>query len=167
MKVYLATDHTGLELKNFIKSRLTVDGYDVEDCGATDYNPDDDYPDFIKLAAKKVSENPEDKAIIFGGSGQAENMVANKFKGVRSALFYSANPPVHAADISGRMSDDIFEMVKLARLHNDANILSLGVRFLDDETAYGAVKAFLETEFSNEERHARRIKKISVIENNE
>lgn len=164
MRIYLATDHTGLELKGFLKKRLEGDGYEVEDCGAYEYNPDDDYPDFIKKAARKVSENPNDKAIIMGGSGQAENMVANKFKGVRSALFYSPVAPVHAADITGRMSEDKFEMVKLTRIHNDANVLSLGIRFLNQEDAYTAVKTFLETKFPNEERHSRRIEKIKQIE---
>jgi ribose 5-phosphate isomerase B len=165
MKIYLASDHAGFELKNYLVKRLGDDGYEAEDCGVYEYNPDDDYPDFIKLAAKKVSENPTDKAIIMGGSGQAENMVANKFKNVRSALFYSPVAPLQAADISGRMSDDKFEMVKLARIHNNANVLSLGVRFLTQEDAFTATKIFLETEFTNEERHARRIEKIKQIEN--
>lgn len=165
MKIYLAADHAGFELKNYLIKRLGDDGYEVEDCGAHELNKDDDYPDFIKLAAVKVSQNPDDKAIIMGGSGQAENMVANKFKNVRSALFYSAVPPITEADVTGRMSDDKFEMVKLARIHNNANVLSLGVRFLTQEDAYTAVKIFLKTEFPNEERHIRRIEKIKQIEN--
>lgn len=164
MTIYLATDHTGFEFKNYVKERLQIDGYRVEDCGAYDYNPDDDYPDFIKLAAEKVSQNNENKGIIFGGSGQAENMLANKHKGVRSALFYSAVAPLGEADITGRKSDNPLEMVRLTRLHNDANMLSIGIRFLEKETVYEAVKVFLTTEFSNDERHVRRIKKIADIE---
>ena len=166
MKIYLAADHAGFELKNYLVKRLSDDGYEIEDCGAYEYNSDDDYPDFVKLAAKGVSENPEDRAIIMGGSGQAENMVANKFKNVRSALFYSAAPPITEADITGRRSDDKFEMVKLTRIHNNANVLSLGVRFLTLDEAYAAAKIFLETEFPNEQRHARRIEKIAEIEKN-
>lgn len=165
MKIYLATDHTGIELKKYLEQKLTEDGYTVEDCGAYEYNANDDYPDFIKLAAEKISKNPIDRAIIMGGSGQGENMAANKFKNVRSALFYAAVSPIHAADITGRTSDDKFEMVRLARIHNDANILSLGARFLTHEDAYQASKIFLETEFTNEERHSRRIEKIKEIEN--
>ncbi len=167
MKIYLATDHAGFELKKYLKERLISDGYDIEDCGAFDFNADDDYPDYIKIAAKKISENPTDRAIIMGGSGQAENIVANKYKRVRSALFYAAIPPTHAADVTGRESEDRFEIVKLARIHNNANILSLGVRFLTDEVAYEAVKIFLTTDFTNEKRHVRRIDKITQIENNE
>lgn len=104
MKVYLATDHTGLELKEKIKKFLTQKGYAVEDCGAYEYDKDDDYPDFISKAAERVSKDPDSRGIIFGGSGQGEAMVANKFKGVRCALFYTPAVPVHAADITGRMS---------------------------------------------------------------
>ena len=164
MKIYLATDHTGFEIKNYVKERLQIDGYDVEDCGAYDYNADDDYTDFIKVAAGKVSQNPEDRGFIFGGSGQAENMLANKYKNVRSALFYSNVPPIGEADISGRKSDNPYEMVKLTRLHNDANMLSFGIRFLEKETIYEAIKMFLNTDFSHDERHIRRIEKIKNIE---
>ena len=165
MKVYLATDHTGFELKNFLKEKLTNDGYEVEDCGAFSYDANDDYPDFIKVAAKKVSENPNDRAIIMGGSGQGENIVANKFKNVRCAVFYSASIPKEAADISGRMSDDPYEIVKLTRLHNNSNVLSLGIRFLTKDEAYRATTIFLTTETDSTERHVRRVNKISQIEN--
>ena len=165
MKIYIASDHAGFEFKNDIGSRLVKDGYDVEDCGASEFNEDDDYPDFIKLAAKKVSENPDNRGIIMGGSGQGENIVASKFKNIRSALFYSPVVPKGETDISGRTSTDPFEIVKLARIHNDANVLSIGVRFVTKEEAYQAVKVFLETAFSNEERHRRRIDKITQIEN--
>lgn len=167
MKIYLATDHSGLTLKEYIKEKLIDEGKEVEDCGAYALNPNDDYPDFIKIAARGVSESPTDKAVIIGGSGQGENMVANKFKNVRSALFYSTALPVGAIDITGKISDDPFEIVKLSRIHNDANVLSLGARFLTKEDAFNAVKIFLETEFLNEERHKRRIQKMETIEKNE
>ena len=166
MQVYLASDHTGLELKKTIHQYLTELGYEVEDCGAFDYDKDDDYPDFISKAAEAVSKDPENnKAIIFGGSGQAEMMLANKYKGVRTALFYAPAIPTQAADITGRMSEDPYEIVKLTRQHNNANILSLGIRFLTEDQAKQAVKIWLETSFPGEERHVRRINKIAKIEN--
>lgn len=165
MKVYLATDHTGLELKDKVKKFLVDSGYQVEDCGAFQYDKDDDYPDFISVASKKVSEEPANaRAIIFGGSGQAEAMVANKFPGVRCALFYAAVAPVQAVDITGRKSVDPLEMIRLTREHNDANILCLGVRFLTEEEAKKAVDLWLNTKFSHEERHVRRIEKIRKLE---
>lgn len=162
--VYLATDHTGLELKNKVKDFLESKGYNVQDFGAFAYDKDDDYPDFISKAAEAVSKNPNNKAIIFGGSGQAEVMVANKYKGVRCALFYGPVVPVAAADITGRQSNDPFEMIKLTREHNDANVLSLGVRFLNDEDALKAVEIWLKEPFTGEPRHVRRIEKIKQIE---
>ena len=147
--VYLATDHAGFELKEKIKEFLIKDGYEVEDCGAYQYDKDDDYPDFISKAAEVISKDPHSKAIILGGSGQGEAMVANKFPNVRAVVFY------------GNM-----EMIPLTREHNDANILSLGARFLTVDKAIDAVKLWLETPFSNDERHTRRIEKIKKIEEN-
>lgn len=149
MKVYLATDHAGFELKEKVKEFLKKEGFNVEDCGATVLDGEDDYPDFISKAAEAVSKNPDnDKAIIFGGSGQGEAMVANKFPKVRAAVYY------------GKAED----MPSLTRLHNNSNVLSLGARFLTEEEAETAVKLFLETSFTNEERHVRRIEKIQKIE---
>lgn len=151
MKVYLATDHGGFELKEKIKESLVSGGYDVTDFGAETFDPEDDYPDFISKAAEAVSKNPDnDKAIIFGGSGQGEAIVANKYPGVRAAVYYG----------------NIEEMPKLTRQHNDSNILSLGARFLTPEEAIEAVKLFLDTPFSAEPRHIRRIKKIQKVEEN-
>ncbi|MCR4305896.1 MAG: RpiB/LacA/LacB family sugar-phosphate isomerase [Candidatus Daviesbacteria bacterium] len=165
MKVYLATDHAGFELKEKVKEFLTGEGYEVEDCGAYEFDKDDDYPDFISKAAKAVSKNPEHtRAIIFGGSGQAEMMVANKYKGVRAALFYNPAAPVGASDVTGRVSIDPYEMIRLTREHNNSNVLSLGVRFLTEDQARQAVKAWLSEPFPNHERHARRIDKIKKIE---
>jgi len=163
--IYLASDHAGFELKGKIKQALEEWGYEVEDCGADSFDPLDDYPDFIAKAAMKVSENPGgSKAIIFGGSGQAEMMTANKFKGVRAALFYAPAIPTQEADVSGRESSDPYEIVKLTRQHNNANVLSLGVRFLTEDQAKEAVKLWLETPFPADPRHLRRIEKIQKIE---
>ncbi len=166
MKVYLATDHAGFELKEKIKAFLLAKNFAVQDCGALSFDKNDDYPDFIAKAAQQVSENPENSmGIIFGGSGQAEMMVANKFKNVRCALFYTTVVPVGAADVTGRKSDNPYEMIRLTREHNNANILSLGARLLTEEEAKKAVELFLTTVFPKDERHIRRIDKIKEIEN--
>ncbi|MCL5746877.1 MAG: RpiB/LacA/LacB family sugar-phosphate isomerase [Patescibacteria group bacterium] len=147
MKVYLAADHAGFKLKEEIKKYLSEQNYDVEDSGAFSFEKDDDYPEFISKAAEKVSENPDSKGIIFGKSGAGEEIVANKFKNIRAVLGFSE------------------ENVRLSREHNDANILSLGSEFETLEKAKVLVKIFLETPFSGEERHKRRIEEIEDIEN--
>lgn len=145
MTVYFASDHAGFEMKNELLKFVKELGYEVEDCGAYSFDPNDDYPEFIKKAAKAVSENPDNtKAVILGGSGQGEDMVADKFPNVRSADYYGGN----------------LEIVKLSREHNDANVFALGARFLKLEEAKEAVKLWLETPFSGEERHQRRIDQI-------
>jgi ribose 5-phosphate isomerase B len=148
MKIYFAADHAGFEMKNELLGFVKELGFEVEDCGAYELNQTDDYPEFVKKAAKAVSDNPEDsKAIIVGGSGQGEDMVADKFPGVRSAEYYGGN----------------LEIVKLSRLHNDANVLALGARFLSLDESKEAVKIWLETPFSNDERHIRRINEIENL----
>ena len=147
-KIFLGSDHAGFELKEYIKKYLQKSGMEVEDKGAHKFDPKDDYPDFILPVAKKIAENPDNSiGIIFGASGQGESIVANKIKGVRAALYYGGS----------------IEIVKLSRTHNDANILSLGARFLTKDEAIRAVKIWLETGFSNDPRHIRRIKKIDKI----
>lgn len=149
MTIYLGTDHAGFELKEKVKDFLVREGYKVEDCGAYEFDKDDDYPDFIGKAAQKVSRSPdEDRGIIFGGSGQGEAMVANKYKNIRAAVFYGN-----------------LDMVTPTRVHNNANILSVGSRFLSEDEALQAVKLWLETSFNKDPRHVRRIEKIKVIEN--
>ena len=162
--IYLASDHTGLEIKGKVKDFLKGEEYEVEDCGAYEYDKDDDYPDFISKAAEAISKNPNDKAVIFGGSGQGEAITANKFPGVRAAVFYGPVVLAKAADITGRESSDPYEMIRLTREHNDANILSIGIRFLEDQEILKVVKLWLEAPFTNEERHLRRIEKIKKIE---
>lgn len=166
MKVYLASDHTGLEIKEKVKTFLSGKGYEVEDCGAYEFDKDDDYPDFINKAAEKVSKNPDSVGIVFGGSGQGEAMVANKSKGVRCALFYSKAVPVQAVDVTGKRSDDPFEILKLTRLHNGANMLSFGVRFLPEVDIIRAIDLWIHTPSASDERHVRRIEKIKKLEEN-
>lgn len=167
MIVYLATDHTGLEIKEKANKFLSDLGYEVQDCGAYEFDKNDDYPDFIAKAAKGVSSDPENsKGIIFGGSGQGEAMTANKFMGVRAAVFYGCVIPARAADVTGRQSSDPYEMLRLTREHNNANILSIGTRFLTDEDILKVIKIWLDAPFTEEERHLRRIQKIAKIEEN-
>lgn len=146
MKVYLASDHAGFDLKEKVKNYLSSQNYEVEDCGDFAPTPNDDYPIFIAKAAEQVSNNPLAVGIVFGKSGAGEEIVANKFKNVRAVLGFSE------------------ENVRLSRLHNDANILSLGSEFVDEQKTLVLVKIFLETKFSNEERHTRRIDEIKKIE---
>ncbi|MFT5360169.1 MAG: ribose 5-phosphate isomerase B [Candidatus Paceibacteria bacterium] len=144
MKIYLAADHAGFELKESVKKYLEEKGHDVTDFGAHKYNEGDDYPDFIKPAAEAVAGDLASLGIIFGGSGQGEDMVADKIFGIRSAVYYGGN----------------LEIVKLAREHNNANIISIGARFMDYNEATEAIDLFLDTKFSGDERHIRRIEKI-------
>jgi len=147
MKIALATDHAGFELKEKIKKYLIEKGYEVEDFGALSYDKDDDYPDFISQVASFVSRNDNVFGVVFGKSGTGEAIVANKYPRVRAVLGVNE------------------KNVKLAREHNDANVLSLGSDIVSFEEAAILADVFLATSFSNEERHVRRIKKIEAIEN--
>ena len=145
MNIYLASDHAGFKLKEALKKYLEELKYEVRDFGAFSYDEKDDYPDFIKPLAEELSKNSENiKGIILGGSGQGEAMTANRFEGARAVVCYTYDENI----------------IRLSREHNNANILSLGARFLSEEEAKKAVKLWLETDFKGEERHARRIKKI-------
>ncbi len=144
MKIYMGTDHVGYELKEKLKVYLSELGHEIEDMGAFELESDDDYPDFIKPVAQAVAANNESMGVILGGSGQGEAMCANKIVGVRAALYYGGN----------------LDIIKFARDHNNANIISLGARFVSEDEAKIAVKMFLECPFSNNERHIRRINKI-------
>ena len=158
--IFIAADHAGFTLKQTLIPFLQEHNYSVEDCGAFSLEKDDDYPDFIRVAAKKLSEttlsgNTDARAIVIGGSGQGEAIVANRFKGVRCALFYGSAPH-EQQDAQGEMLD----MIASTRVHNDANALSLGARFLSDAEAKDAVMRWLTSDFRGAERHVRRIQKI-------
>ncbi len=146
MTIYFATDHAGFELKEaLIVYVRDVLGHVTVDCGATALNLDDDYPEFIKKAGEAVSKNPnETRAIIFGGSGQGEAMVANRFPYVRATVYYGGP----------------LDIITLSREHNDANVLSLGARFINLEEAQDVVALWLRTPFSKDARHVRRITQI-------
>lgn len=163
--IFIASDHAGFELKKKLVEFLKTEGHEVENLGSVEFNPDDDYPDFVYPCALRVAQGKlDDVGIVIGGSGQGEAMVANRVKGVRAAVFYGPVKPVGEVDVTGKISQDVFEILRLTREHNDANILCLGARFLRDDEAIQAVKTWLETKFSGEERHARRIEKIKKLE---
>ena len=146
MKIVLGTDHAGFELKEQVKQWLTENGHEVDDAGAHAFDEQDDYPDFIIPAAKKVSADPlHGRGIVFGGSGQGEAIAANKVRGVCAALYYG-----HDIDI-----------VRLSREHNNTNVLSLGARFVSFEEAKEVISLWLATDFAGG-RHERRIKKLDV-----
>jgi ribose 5-phosphate isomerase B len=161
MKIALATDHTGYEQLKLLQEFLQQLGHQCHDYGPKSLSPDDDYPDFILPAAKAVAEGECDKGIIIGGSGQGEAMAANKVKGVRCALFYGPAVPRKVIDASGRTSHNPYEIIKLSREHNDANMLSLAARFVTVEDMKHVIKLWLETDFSGAQRHQRRINKLN------
>lgn len=164
MKIYLATDHAGFQLKEIVKEELLGQDYEVEDCGAVSFNKYDDYPDFVSVAAKQISKFPFDRAIIFGGNGQAEAFLANKYPFVKAVVFYGTKTPIAPVDVHSRISEDPYEMIRLVREHDNANILSLGARFVSEEEALEAVRLFLATPFPEDERHMRRLKQVEEIE---
>lgn len=146
MKIFLGSDHAGFELKQKIAVYLRGQGHDLQDLGDTQADPEDDYPDFVLPVAHAVAGNAEARGIIFGGSGQGEAMAANRVRGVRAAVYYGGSA----------------EIITLSREHNNANILSLGARFLSEEETHVAVDHWLTTPFSGEVRHVRRIQKLDI-----
>ncbi len=144
MKIHIGTDHAGFELKNKLVEYLQKLGHEIIDHGAFSFDPADDYPDFVTPVAHAVAMDMNSFGIVLGGSGQGEAMVANRFEGVRALEYYGGN----------------LAIIPLGREHNNANILSLGARFVTDDEAYEAVKLFIETDFSGDERHVDRINKF-------
>ena len=149
MKIYIGSDHAGFELKKYIESFLKENDYEVFDCGPDKYDPQDDYPDYISIVARYVSKDLESRGIVIGYSGQGEAIVSNRFSSVRCAVYYGGQE----------------EILTLSRKHNDANVLSLSSHFLSYEQANQAILLWLKTEFSGDERHVRRIKKIEDYDN--
>jgi len=144
MKIFLGTDHAGFELKEKIKAYLKAEDHHVEDQGAYAFDPNDDYPDYIKVVARLVAADSASRGIILGGSGQGEAICANRFSKVRATVYAGGSQ----------------ELVKLAREHNNANVLSLGARFISFEEVKTVIKLWLNTPFGGEERHARRNAKL-------
>lgn len=145
--IYLAADHGGFKLKEALKKDFDNVGLEYQDMGADTLDPKDDYPDYAIKAAKKVSENPEtDKAILMCKSGTGEVIAANKFNNVRATLSWNV------------------EHAKKAREHNNTNILALPADYISEEEAKEIVGNWLNTDFTEEERHVRRLKKIGDVE---
>ena len=152
--VILAADHAGYELKEGIKKYVQDQGYSVLDVGASELTPDDDYPVYMSQAAMHVAKDMAGttRALIFGGSGQGEAMVANRFPGVRATVWYGGG-------ICGES-----DIIRLSREHNDANVLSIGARFVTLDDTKKAVDLWLKTPFSGDAKHARRNLEIDSIE---
>lgn len=145
MTIILAADHAGFAMKEHIKGVLEGEGYGaLEDVGAHRYYPTDNYPKYMKQVAHLMVKKKNAFAIIFGGSGQGEAIVVNRTKGVRAIVYAAHNP----------------EIALVGRQHNNANVLSIGARFISDKEAEEAVATFLATPFSYEDRHERRIQQI-------
>lgn len=164
MKLYIGADHAGYNLKEHLIPYIQGFGLEVVDCGAKKMGDDDDYPLYISRVAKAVSRSwREARGIVIGGTGQGEAMMANRFPRVRAALFYGGALAHQAVDISGRESGDPMEIIRLSRLHNNSNVLSISARFVNEDEAKAAIKLWLETTFEGEARHKRRIRLIERL----
>jgi ribose 5-phosphate isomerase B len=146
MRIYLGSDHAGFELKNTIASHLQAAAHEVVDTGPATYDPDDDYPVYVLRAAIGVAGDPGSLGVVLGGSGNGEQMAANKVRGIRAALAFSE------------------ETARLAREHNDANVLSLGARMYGEDAALSYVDVFVSTPFSGDPRHQRRLAMVTAYE---
>jgi len=146
MRVFLGTDHAGLELKAHLLAAVAAAGHEPVDCGAFDFDPEDDYPPFCIEVGERVVVEPGSLGVVIGGSGNGEQIAANKVPGVRAALVWNRST------------------AELARQHNDANVVAVGGRQHSVEEATELVLLFLATPFSNEERHVRRIGLVSAYE---
>lgn len=146
MRVYLGSDHAGYELKMALNHHLTEAGHDVADVGPNDFDADDDYPPYCLATAARVVADPGSLGVVIGGSGNGEQIAANKVAGARAALAWS------------------IETARLARQHNDANLVSVGARLHSNEEIYSIVDTFLAESFSSEPRHSRRIAQLADYE---
>ncbi len=146
MRLHIGGDHAAYELQRALVGWLTEQGHDVVDHGPEDYDDQDDYPVFVLRAAEAVAGEPGSLGIVLGGSGNGEQMAANKVRGIRAALCHTV------------------ELARLAREHNDAQVISLGGRFTTFEDAKQMVQAFVDTAFSGAERHRRRVDMVDAYE---
>lgn len=144
MKIHLATDHAGFEHKEALKCHLMERNFEVIDHGNTILDENDDYPDYVTDFAKAVASDVESKGVVFGGSGEGEAMCSNRIVGARAVVYYGGNK----------------DILSFSRLHNNANILSIGARFMTTDEANESVDLWLAVEFSHEERHIRRLEKF-------
>ncbi|MBI4037029.1 RpiB/LacA/LacB family sugar-phosphate isomerase [Candidatus Daviesbacteria bacterium] len=144
--IYLGSDHRGFELKEQLKKRLVDEGLEITDLGNDHLDPNDDYVDFAQKVASAVQNDEKNRGILLCGSGVGVDMVANKISGIRSSLVFDVT------------------RAKQSREHEDANVLSLAADVLDPETVWEIVKTFLETSFSQDVKHIRRLQKLSALE---
>lgn len=146
MRVHIGSDHAGFELKGHLIEALRAEGHELVDHGPVEYDAEDDYPIFCIPTAEAVVNDPGSLGIVVGGSGNGEQIAANKVKGVRSALVYD------------------HDTASLGRQHNDANVMGIGARMHTEDEAVELAKVFIGTPFSGEERHARRIALLALYE---
>jgi ribose 5-phosphate isomerase B len=146
MRIHVGSDHAGFELKNQVREHLTAAGHEVTDHGAYEYDAQDDYPAFCFAAAEATVADPGSLGIVIGGSGNGEQIAANKVRGVRAALVWSV------------------ETATLAREHNDANVMGVGARMHDTRTVLELADVFVGTAFSQDPRHVRRIEQVAAHE---
>jgi ribose 5-phosphate isomerase B len=146
MRVHLGSDHAGYELKEHLVAWLEAEGHEPVDHGPPAYDPVDDYPPYVLRAAEAVAADRDSLAVVIGGSGNGEQIAANKVRGVRAALAWNE------------------DTAALARQHNDANVVAIGARMHSQDEAVELVRAFLEAQWTGEERHARRIAMLSTYE---
>lgn len=160
MKVALATDHAGYEMLGELQKYLESLGHECVNFGPKEFDVNDDYPDFVFPAAQAVASGECERGIIFGGSGQGEAMAANRVKSVRCAVYYGPVQAKVAINAEGEMSEDPYVILRLSREHNDANMLSLGARFLILDEVKSICSLWLEAPGPNAERHKRRTAKL-------
>ncbi len=160
MKIALSTDHAGYEQLQKLQEFLSAEGHECLNFGPKTLDPTDDYPDFIFPAARAVAGGECQVGVIWGGSGQGEAMAANRVPGARCAVYYGSAAAKEAIDAEGTAAADDYEILRLSRQHNHANMLSLGARFLSFDEAKQAIKIWLGTPYSDAERHVRRITKL-------
>ena len=146
MRVFIGTDHAGLEFKEHLKQALAAAGHEPVDCGAFDYDAQDDYPPFCFEVGERTVTEPGSLGVVIGGSGNGEQIAANKVPGVRAALVWNT------------------ATAQLARQHNDANVVSIGARQHSPDEAVALVEAFLAEPFSGDPRHQRRIDQLAAYE---
>lgn len=151
--IHIGADHAGFDLKEELVLYLEKQHYTVVDHGAYEFDEEDDFNEPVVAVAHSLASDPDAKGIIIGGSGQGEAMVANRFPGIRAVVYYGG----------GEDSTNDLSIITASRYHNDANVLSLGARFLSAEEATEAVDTWLETEFRGEEKYVRRISKLNEL----
>lgn len=156
MKIALGADHAGFKLKEYVRDFLVSQDHEVMDKGAFSFNADDDYPDFVFSVAHAVARGEVERGIVIGSSGQGEGIAANRVKGIRALVYYGAHEPLGQTSKVGEQKG----IIESSREDNDSNILSLGASFVTHEEAKQIIEKWLNTPFTNEERHVRRIQKL-------